>query len=108
MIEYSITDCNNFTNPNPVPIYDHLVRRTLQCIDKCPKEFNYTFNKECFENCSEAAFYYHYVIEKENSYECICQNLWFYEPNNYIQCIEPNVTECVVYDYVKNILIRNI
>ena len=37
MIEYSITDCNNFTNPNPVPIYDHLVRRTLQCIDKCPK-----------------------------------------------------------------------
>ena len=99
MIEYSITDCNNFTNPNPVPIYDHLVRRTLQCIDKCPKEFNYTFNKECFKNCTEAAFYYHYVIEKENSNECVCQNLWFYEPNNYIQCIEPNVTECVVYDY---------
>jgi len=99
MIEYSITDCNNFTEPNPVPTYDHLVKRTLQCIDKCPKEFNYTFNKECFENCTEAAFYYHYVIEKENSNECVCQNLWFYEPNNYIQCIEPNVTECVVYDY---------
>ena len=99
MIEYSITDCNNFTEPNPVPTYDHLVKRTLQCIDKCPKEFNYTFNKECFKNCTEAAFYYHYVIEKENSNECVCQNLWFYEPNNYIQCIEPNVTECVVYDY---------
>ena len=99
MIEYSIFDCNNFTDPNPVPIYDHLVRRTLQCIDKCPKEFNYTFNKQCFENCKEAAYYFHYVIEKENSYECICQNLWFYEPNNLIQCIEPNVTECVVYDY---------
>ena len=27
--------------------------------------------KKCFENCTEAAFYYHYVIEKENSYECI-------------------------------------
>ena len=55
--------------------------------------------KKCFENCTEAAFYYHYVKEKENSYECICQNLWFYERNNYIQCIEPNVKECVVYDY---------
>ena len=37
MIEYSMFDCNNFTNPNLIPIYDHLVRRTLQCIDKCPK-----------------------------------------------------------------------
>ena len=98
-IEYSIFDCNNFTNPNPNPVLDHLVRRTLQCVDKCPKEFNYTFNLECFENCTEAAYYYHYVIEKENSYECICENLWFYEPNNKKQCIDPNVTECVVYDY---------
>ena len=36
---------------------------------------------------------------KNTSYECQCQNLWFYEPNNLIQCIEPNVTECVVYNY---------
>ena len=99
MIEYSITDCNNFTNPNPNPIYDHLVRSTLQCVDKCPKEFNYTFNLDCFENCTEAAYYYHYVTYKENSYECACENLWFYEPNNKIQCLNPNVTECVVYDY---------
>ena len=99
MIEYSITDCNNFTNPNTNPIYDHLVRKTLQCVDKCPKEFNYTFNFDCFENCTEAAFYYHYVTDKENSYECVCENLWFYEPNNKKQCIDPNVTECVVYDY---------
>ena len=99
MIEYSILDCNNFTDPNPNPVLDHLVRRTLQCVDKCPKEFNYTFNKECFENCKEAAYYYHYVTEKKNSYECICENLWFYEPNNKKQCLDPNVTECVVYDY---------
>ena len=99
MIEYSITDCNNFTDPNPNPVLDHLVRSTLQCVDKCPPEFNYTFNKECFKNCKEAAYYYHYIKEKKGSYECICENLWFYEPNNKMQCIDPNVTECVVYDY---------
>ena len=101
MVEYSIKDCNNFTNPNPNPIYDHLVRSTLQCVDHCPKYSTYTFNYDCFVDCDEAAYYYHYVTykNKTTSYECQCQNLWFYEPNGKIQCIDPNVTECVVYDY---------
>jgi hypothetical protein len=64
-IEFSIKDCNNFTNPNPIPIYDRLIRRTLQCTDKCPKDFIYIFNKECYPDCEEAAYYYHYVIEKK-------------------------------------------
>jgi len=98
-IEYSIKDCNNFTKPNPIPKYDHLVRATLQCTDKCGPYYNYTFNKECFESCEEAAIYYHYLIKKGGSYECQCQNLWFYQPDNYIQCLEPNATECVVYNY---------
>ena len=97
MVEYSIEGCDNFTNPNPNYIY--FVRKTLQCIDKCPKEYNYTFNFDCFEDCKEGSFYYHYLIQKENSYVCQCQNLWFYEPNNKIQCLPPNVTECIIYDY---------
>ena len=64
-IEYSITDCNNFTNPNPNPIYDRLIRKTLQCTDKCPKDFIYIFNKECFPDCEEAAYYYHYLKKKK-------------------------------------------
>ena len=98
-IEYSIKDCNNFTNPNPIPIYDRLIRSTLQCTDKCPKDFIYIFNKECYPDCEEASYYHHYVIKKKDSNECQCQNLWFYQPDNYIQCIDPNITECVVYDY---------
>ena len=73
-----ITDCSYYTNPHPT--FDFMVRSTKQCVNECPINYPYSFNKECFSSCeNEAKSKYLYNVKKVGtSYECQCINLWNY------------------------------
>jgi hypothetical protein len=62
---------------------DFMIDETRQCVKECPSEYPYYFNNKCYKSCEEANEKYELNIElKESSFECVCQNLWYIDPND--------------------------
>ena len=70
----SINYCSDYNKNINFMIHD-----TKQCVQKCPMNYPYYFNQECFKSCeNHSELVYDYVKSQEND-ECQCQNLWYYE-----------------------------
>ena len=87
-----------------------MIHNTKQCVEKCPSNNPYFFNNECFESCeNHAALEYNYVKSQE-TYECQCINLWYYEDSERTRkkCIDYiNYKTCFKFDNAKPYLIYN-
>jgi len=75
-------------------IFKYLVRKTLQCVNECPIDYPYYFNKECYSSCeNEAKQLYHLSLKTVKPLlECQCENLWYFTDN------EKTTKECLVQD----------
>ena len=74
----SSSDSINFCSEYNINL-NFMIHETKQCLEKCPINYPYFFNNECFENCENHAEPTYNYIKKEGSYECQCVNLWYYE-----------------------------
>ena len=94
--------CNIFKND-----YKYLVYPTNECVEKCPDDFKYSFNKICFSSCEKGNEYLGYVSSTEKSlidgtsYECVCKGYWKYKDNNKNEkeCLDINANSnqtCIV------------
>ena len=85
-----------------------MIHDTKQCVQKCPRNYPYYFNQECFKSCeNHAELVYDYVKSQEN-YECQCKNLWYYEDTERTKkkCIDYiNYKICFKFDSSKPFLI---
>ena len=74
-----------------------MIHDTKQCVEKCPSNYPYFFNQECFKNCENSALEYNYSTKK-NSYECQCEYLWYIENKatgvDHKICLDINVKDC--------------
>ena len=83
--EESTKDCKTLTNN--ILLYE--VKKTKECVNKCPGYSSFYFNYECFSDCEEAVSSgYNVVLKDANSNECICKN--YFKINT-----DKNITECV-------------
>ena len=76
---------------------DYMIKDTRECVIKCQGNNAYSFNKACFPSCESANYKYRLNIEDDGgSFECKCQNLWYYDPvdNEKIICYDKNINEC--------------
>jgi len=80
-----------------------MIHDTKQCVEKCPSDYLYFFNLECFKNCEDANLEYNYS-SKKNSYECQCKYLWYIENKaagvDHKKCLDINVKECISIENV--------
>ena len=82
----SITTCESLNNGKTF-----LIKDTRECVNECPNDYKYKFNKECFHSCDDVANYYNYNVKTKNDNECQCENLWIKGENDIINCIEGNI-----------------
>ena len=54
--------------------FKYMVKETKECVHFCPDAYPFYFNGECFKECKNV--YQYTVKKKDNSNECICENLW--------------------------------
>ena len=78
---------------------DFMIDETRQCLKECPSEYPYYFNNKCYKSCEEANEKYELNIEsKESSFECVCPNLWYIDPNDSYKkdkiCYRKDINEC--------------
>ena len=94
----SIEDCLYYNSPT----IEFMIKETKQCLNECPIEYPYSFNRECFTSCeNHAKSKYLYNVKKVgNSFECQCVSLWHYSDaeKKKKNCINENINECIEYD----------
>ena len=75
-------------------IFKYLVRKTSQCVNECPGDYPYYFNKECYSSCeNEAKQLYHLNLKTVAPLlECQCENLWYFTDD------KETTKECLVQD----------
>ena len=92
-IKCALDDTKNCTVISEKPEITKYIKSTNECVAKCPDEYSYFFNNECFSSCEEAKNIYGYNVKndtKADSKECICENLWLMNGNEK-QCIEGDI-----------------
>jgi len=99
--ESTIQYCVQYEDKN----LNFMIHDTKQCVEKCPSNYPYYFNQECFKNCENANSEYNYSTKK-NSYECQCNYLWYTEEKieNLVyhkKCLDINVKECISIENVE-------
>ena len=83
-----------------------MIHDTKQCIGKCPSNYPYYFNQECFKNCEDHAnSEYNYSTNKD-AYECQCKFLWYIEEKvsslvYHKKCLDINIKECISIEGVE-------
>ena len=97
--ESAIHYCEQYVGKN----LKFMIHDTKQCVEKCPSDYLYFFNRECFKNCEDANLEYNYS-SKKNSYECQCKYLWYIENKaagiDHKKCLDINVKECISIENV--------
>ena len=92
----SILDCSSYSSP----FFKFMIKKTKQCVNECPINYPYFFNQECFSSCeNEAKSVYLYKVKTvKSSYECECENLWYYidVEKTKKECISEE--ECFLFD----------
>ena len=93
----NINRCEDYTGKN----INFMIVETRQCVKECPTDFPYYFNNKCYKSCESATEDYNILnIEaKESSYECVCQNLWYVDPQDTVYkkdkiCYRKDINEC--------------
>ena len=74
-----------------------MIHETKECVLKCPGDYPYYFNNECFSNCEiHAESEYHY-LKTTNGYECQCKYLWHYKDYTHEikECFDMNLQSCI-------------
>ena len=51
--------------------FNYYIQSIRQCVNSCPKEYNYYFNKNCYRTCDEAG-----LSNQTDSFECKCKGNW--------------------------------
>ena len=93
----TINDCSQYSTSGT--IFNFMISDTLQCLNECPTEYPYQFNRLCFKSCEDFGYN---IKAVESSYECQCMNLWYEESDEYgktiKQCLDEIYTECIEFN----------
>ena len=100
MCPISNTDCTSYSQN-----FNFMIKKTLQCVKECPYNYPYSFNNECFTSCeNEAKIEYRLNVKTvEFSYECQCENLWYYidTDRKIKECIDEE--KCYLFNHEPNL-----
>jgi len=89
----NIDYCSDYPDLN----LEFMIHSTKQCVKKCPGNYPYYFNQECFANCENYQESGYDYLTKKNSYECQCKYLWYYfdEDHKQKKCLDNNYDLCI-------------
>ena len=91
--------CNTNTETNDCSVFNeygsfkYLVLPTRECVEKCPTDYPFYFNDNCFESCTTGNTLKEFtegftIMEKTDSKECVCENYWKYNAQLKKECIQ--------------------
>ena len=66
--------------------FKYVIYSINQCTNKCPDEYPYLFDDRCISSCTSAGL----IIDNEESKTCKCPNLWRYNQNEKMECLNDN------------------
>ena len=71
----------------------YIIKDTKECVISCPDTYSYSFNSECLHSCELHKIEYH-IKKVDNSKICECINLWEYDDDQNIQCLDEYYNYC--------------
>ena len=85
-----INSCSDYSSFS----FKYMIRSTKQCVTACPSKYPFSFNGECFYDCSSEIknapeYQYDNMKVDYSSKKCICENLWKYDHDKVI-CLTDN------------------